>query len=134
MYRLIDSQKKNSAIIFVDDLIFIQNIDSFSSWMKIGGHNSKEERDSVINCFPENNPYLIFTYAVLSGLGYYPTSDVVFLLKPPELDIVSTQILPLCKNELIIFYNESQIQMKERINSYFKALDNGKLVPLSKVH
>jgi len=122
MYRLIDSQKKNSAIILVDDLSFIKNIDSFSSWMKIGGHNDKEERDYAINRFPENNPYLIFTFAVLSGLDYHPTSYVVFLLKPPENEKVANQILPLCKKDLIIFYNESQIQLKERIDTYYHAL------------
>jgi len=124
MYRLIDSQKKNSALILVDDLSFIKNIDSVSSWMKIGGHNSKEERDFVINRFPENNPYLVFTFAVLSGLDYYPTSDVVFLLKPPELENNIIKMLNLCKNDLIIFYNESQIQLKEQIEANIYVFKN----------
>jgi len=121
-YKLINSQRNNSSIIIVNHLSTINGIESLSSWMKISGHNSKEERDFVINSHPQKYPYLIVTLAALRGLDSYPSPDVVFLLEPPEIEDDLFKVWPLCKKELILFYDESHTELKYRTSQYFSQI------------
>jgi len=118
----INYHMENSAIIIVYHLDIIKSIESLTFWKQLSGQNSKAERDDVINSFPIKNPHLVLTFPILRGLNYYPKSNVVFLLQPPEQENEISTALQLSKNKLIIFYNESQTRSKERICEYFSHL------------
>jgi len=121
-YRLIDSNKKNSAIIIVDSIRSIEHVESLTSWKKIKAHSNQQKRDSIIASFPQQNPYLILSIPAIRALNFIPKPDVVFLLEPPTIEFDISKLLPFCNQELIVFYDVSQKNLKDRIENYFSTI------------
>jgi len=118
VFSTIDSSKRNSSIIIVDNLSNINQIENYSNWRKIHGSMSQNERAEIINGFPDKNPYLIVTFAVLRGLLRWINPETIFVLYPPEdqLDFLCSESLSV--KQLVIFYSSSQIKSKEKVEDF----------------